>query len=365
MSLIETIGEHPAVDHVKRVLFFGNRQRGRALRKLATYMTNNMQQGDALSQMIFYASDKRKRKPYPAVVYQRWYGATAAGGRLGDAMEGYVPEVERQIIVAAERFGNLGQGILDALEMRDNMRQIRNAILGAVTYPAVLVMMFTAFFVFLSSSIFPGFRDVLPEEQWPSSASSLEGLCAFVYGNIYLIYGGMAVAVAWFWWSLPRWKGSLRMKLDRYFPYAMYRIVYGTVFLLSLSGYIKAGMNPPVIINTMMKTAKPWYAERLYDIGLRIREGRNIGDALAALPYQFPTREIVEDLRVYAKHKSFEEVLEDQGRQVLADSIGQIKSASVIFRNAAVAGLFSVMFWFTSAMFDFNHTVTSFLSNPH
>lgn len=52
-------------------------------------------------------------------------------------------------------------------------------------------------------------------------------------------------------------------------------------------------------------TAQPWLRERLDGALLGVRSGLNCGEALRNTGYGFPSREVIDDLCVYAEYKGF------------------------------------------------------------
>lgn len=367
MQFIDTIVEHPAFETGRRVVQFGPRQRKRALTKLSNYVDNSISLAEGLSQMINFATrNGQNPNAYSATVFSRWRDVIQSGGTLPEALKGYIPESERSMIAAADRFENLGQGIRDALTLRERIAEIRKAIRGAVLYPLALVGGLTGFFIFMSLNVFPGYHDALPDvSKWPTSASRLELTSNFVYNHVLALYLVLVAAVVVFTISLPRWTGPLRAKLDGYAPYGIYKIVYGTVFLLGLSGYLKAGMNLPEVLTTTIAEANPWYGEKLSPIHRHVKSGQNLGDAMSLSVYEFPNREIIEDLRCYSQYSALSQVLEDMGNEILVDSITKIKVQAAWIRNFAVFALGSLMFWFMSSMFDFQNAVAAMAQSPN
>ena len=353
-------------DSVAKRFLFGPKKRKRALRKLATYVEENIQISDALIQMSRFAShDGRKPNDFTSKVFRRWASRVAGGVPPSEAMSGYLPELERQVIVAADKYGRLGQGIREALEIREGIDEIRGAMRSALIYPIILLVGVTAYFIYMAAYILPSWHDALPIEQWPGTASNLEATSNFVYHNIATIYATIILLTFVVGWLMPRWTGPIRAKADDYLPFSVYRTLYGTIFLMSLSGYVKAGMNVPNILDQMLKTAQPWYAERLRAILRQVRGGRNIGDALDAIGYKFPDREVIEDLRVFTRHKGFDATLKTMGKEILAESTQKIRTQSVIVRNIAIGAMGGLMFWFTNALFDYQNAVSHAATMNH
>lgn len=351
---------------LEKTFRFGSAQRRRALSKIAVYIDAGINLPDALRQMSRFASkDGRDPGNYGAKVFTRWQRLVANGRPLAESMKGYIPEAERQMITAAEKYGKLSDGIRKALSISDGMKRIRAAIAGAITYPVILFITIIAFMVFMNTSIFPGFYDSLERGLWPQSTSSLEVVSSFVTNFLPLIIAFFAGLVALFTWSLPRWTGGVRDAFDQHVPYNIYKTVFGTVFLLSVSGYVKAGMNTPEILQTMIKSASPWYREKLKAILAEIGKGAtDLGDALARTGMDFPNEEVIEDLRTFAKQKGFEEALDQLGTTILEDSIARIQTQAKIMFYVSLISVAAIIMWFVGALFDFSNAITAAANAP-
>ena len=346
---------------VERSVRFGPSQRKRALRKIGTYVNAGINLPEALRQMARFASkDGRDPGNYSSRVFTRWQRKVASGRPLAESMKGYIPEAERQMITAAEKYGRLAEGIEKALSISEGMKRIRGAIVAAVTYPIILTIAIIAFMVYMNYQIFPGFADSLPKEQWPKTTANLDAVSSFVTSYLIFICAGIGALAALFLWSLPRWTGPIRDMVDEYPPYSVYKTVFGTVFLLSVAGYVKAGMNTPEIMQTMMKTASPWYVRKLRAIYAELGRGAtDLGDALARTGQNFPSEEVIEDLRTFAKHKGSDEALEELGSTILESSIERIQNQTKVVFYGSLIGVAGIIFWFVSALFDFSQAVTA------
>ena len=366
LNLAEVL-DNPYVDKFQRRLQFGHKQRGRALKKLSTYVDNDVSLLEGLEQMARYATrDGKKPNSYSAKVYYRWHTKVSGGASLPDALKGEMPEAEHAMIEAAYRFGNLGQGIRSAIELRTHVAAIKRAIRGAILYPIALIGGLTLFFWYMSTTVFPGYHEALPMDRWPSSASSLAATSDFVNDHMLALYSAVAVVVAIISYTMPRWTGPARAWFDDHLPpWTINRIVYGTVFLLGLSGYLNASMNPTEVLGYTIKDANPWYAEKVRAILRHVQNGKNLGDAMSLSPYKFPSYELIEDLRVYAQYKDIAIVLDEQAKEILEDSINRIKSQAVVVRNVAILMIGSLMFWFTNSIFDFQGAVAAMAQSPN
>lgn len=352
--------------NLEKSVRFGASKRRRALAKIASFVDAGINLPEALRQMSRFASqDGRDPRNYSARVYARWQRMVASGRPLAESMRGYIPEAERQMITAAEKYGKLADGIRKAITISDGMRRIRNSVMKSIGYPLVLFAAIIIFMVFMQIKIFPGFYESLDRNLWPESTSSLETVSSFVTNYLVLILMALAALTALFSYSLPRWTGPVRDALDEYVPYNIYKTIFGTVFLLSIAGYVKAGMNTPEILQTMIKGSSPWYREKLKAILAELGKGaKDLGEALSKTGMDFPNQEVIEDLRTFAKQKGFEEALDHMGNTILEESIQRIETQAKVMNYASLFAVAAVILWFVGALFDFSNAITAAASAP-
>ena len=64
-------------------------------------------------------------------------------------------------------------------------------------------------------------------------------------------------------YALPRWRGPVREAFSGVWPFSMYRFLWGTSFLLSVSALVEAGRPVGDALTLMEQQAKPWYRDKL------------------------------------------------------------------------------------------------------
>jgi type II secretory pathway component PulF len=67
-----------------------------------------------------------------------------------------------------------------------------------------------------------------------------------------------------------------------------------------------------------------------------LRAGRNLGQALERSGYEFPDREIISDLRLYASKSGFEEALRTIGEEWITESVVRVKALMNVVFGAAM-----------------------------
>ncbi len=155
-----------------------------------------------------------------------------------------------------------------------------------------------------------------------------------------------------FFTTLSRFDGPVRIWLDRYTPYSIYRIMQGSTWLIALAAMVEAGLRIEIALEQLSDSAGPWLKRRISACLAGMRSGRSMGEALARSGYEFPDREIIEDLGVYSSLSGFEEALAMLGREWLDESINQIEARMKVVFGVSLLCVGALIAFLVSGMMD-------------
>ncbi len=329
-------------------------------RKLVKYLRSGVSLPHALDILWEFASDDgAKPKKALAIVLNSWRQSVREGITLGDAVAGWVPEKDRLVISSGEAAGSLDVALENAIFIHMGGKKIGAAIKSAFAYPIVLILVCIVFMYIVSNQLVPAFDAIRPKEEWTGTGASLATLADFL--DKYLIPIGasfMAVVVAVLY-SLSRWTGPIRKRLDQYAPYSLYRLSVGSGFLLSMSAMIKAGIPVPKALHLLRKDASPYYKERLTGTLSVLRNGKNFGEALHETGFQFPDKESVNDIRAYASLGGFDETLQSIGFEWMEDSIEKVQGQAAVMKNVGFVMMGAVFMWMAAGIQSLQGQVTA------
>lgn len=339
---------------------FGGRARLSLYRKIQRYLRNGVSITQALETMWNYASDDgRKPKNIQAVVIESWLANIRNGQSFGTAIQAWVPRSERAVIDAGEQAGKLAEAIENACLLFESGRKIQAAVLAGVAYPVVLILVAVGFLIVFGTQVIPSFDAIVPRAQWTGLAGQMAMMSDFVNSGLIPTAGAIIALVAVIIWSMPRWTGRLRSRIDNIPPFSIYRLVNGASFLLSMAALVQAGVKVTNVLRIMAHGASPWYAERIRGTLAHVNNGLNIGDSLYKTGLNFPDKETVNDLRSYAMLDGFDEMLMKLGRENLEETITRIQAQSAILRNAGIVILGGVFMWIAAGIFSLQQMITS------
>lgn len=294
--------------------------------KLAKLIGNGVQ----ILQAVDSIKDRRiasggKGEP-ETLALSAWSAAMKNGARLSKAMEGWVTVEEMMLISAGEQSGTLEASLRSAARVMEARKRISGAVYAGLAYPFVLVLMAIGVLFLFGFKIVPAFTKVLQGAEWHGLAKGMIIISNFAHDWLWLVVPAAGVMIVVFFMTLSQFDGPLRIRLDRYAPYSIYRIMQGSTWLIALSAMVEAGLRIEVALEQLASSAGPWLHRRITTCLAGMRSGRNMGEALARAGFEFPDREIIEDLGVYSSLSGFEEALSMLGKEWLDESVEQIES---------------------------------------
>ncbi len=130
----------------------------------------------------------------------------AGGASLGDAMGKY-PRVFKPLDAAMVRAGEQGGFLEDVLQriavFSEKQDELRNKVVGALIYPAMLVCVGTSIVLLLMLFVVPKIREFLRPETFNILTVMVIGVCDLL-GKRYLVIGGGLIAVFLAVWTFVR-----------------------------------------------------------------------------------------------------------------------------------------------------------------
>ncbi|MDO9134051.1 type II secretion system F family protein [Hydrogenophaga sp.] len=317
-------------------------QRRRLYQKLAKLLGNGVQIIDALQTMQERRVILKSAKDPVAVALAEWIRKLRNGARLSVAIDGWVGTDEQMLISAGEQSGNIDAALVSTAEIMEAKKKIRSAVIGGLAYPGFMMIIAFAVLIMFSYKIIPEFSQVVPYEKWRGLAKAMVDFANFTRTWMFAIAGAPVLLITAFMLSLPRWKDGMRITLDRYMPFSVYRMLHGSTWMISFASLVSAGVRLENALGQLMEGASPWMQVRIQACLRGMRSGLNPGDALARSGYGFPDAEIIDDLGVYAKLSGFDVALGIIGREWITESVERIQMMMKVIFGASVlmVGLF-------------------------
>jgi len=306
--------------------------RRRLWKKLSKLINNGVSILDALTSIHSRRIESGNAKHPLTIALGQWVEKVKNGRRLSQAIEGWVDRDEQMLLAAGEQSGKLDEALTSAADVMEAKKKIRGAVIGGLIYPVVMMAIAIGVLIMFSFKIIPSFTKVVSDDKWHGIARFMIDLANFSRDWIWLVVLVLISIIVAFFVSLPRWTNGFRIKLDRYPPYNVYRMLQGSTWMISFAALVSAGVRIENALQQLSEGAQPWLYARVQGCLRGMRSGLNAGDALAKSGYGFPDNEIIDDLGVYAKLSGFDQALAIIGKEWITESVTNIQvMMTVIF----------------------------------
>ncbi len=337
---------------------FSDRDVFKIYRKIIKYVNAKKGVTESMYMIEMQESNNGKNPGKPTVAALRaWRERMIGGDEFYQAIEGWVPDNERNMIRAGESSGNLLGSLERAMHMRAANKEMKSRIRKTMFSPVVNLLALTGVLILVGYQLVPAFEetDILPTDQWTGLSFLLLKIARFVQEDLALTGIIFVSSIVAFFLSLSRFTGPIRSILDRYPPYSIYRISYGTNFLLSFASLLKANVNSKAALEQIRDGSdNKWYRERLNLVIDGFSKGKGMGDAFYDAGTGFPDDEIIIEIKAFANLNDFATVLEDLANQSISESLEKVdmlgKSIAGIIQAITYVGLGIVTFGIADLM---------------
>lgn len=204
------------------------------------------------------------------------------GQPLAEGMrEWFSPNIV-EIIRVGEEGGALNETLRSAINTLTQRGSSMSALIGAVAYPLLVIVMACVIIVYLDKSVFIQFRAIKPIEEWPSSGQQLIAVAHLIEGWWWLVILGVFGITALLRTIMNNYIGEFRPLLDKIPPFSLYRRFVSARLMETLGLLVANGVVFKSAIRVMQYQANPYVASHLVMMEHLLSMGRgNIADMLS------------------------------------------------------------------------------------
>lgn len=331
----------------------------RIYRKLAALLRNRFSLMDALERLQSIASDNgRKPDDTTAIAIGCWMESLQNGLSFSVALRGWAPQSELLMLSVGD-IANLEDALTNLIHVVEGTKKMKEPLVGALAYPMFLMVMVVLIIYAVGAYMVPPMVDAVPGLVWTGQARTLVALSNWVRGNSLILFVTLPIIFLFVSWTLPRWKGRLRAKFDKIPPWNLYRIFVGVSWLLSLSALVNAGTPVSKALRMLRGDSSPYLLYRLERALIYVNNGENLGEALYLTGLDFPDKEVIGDLQIYAELDNFPAALNMMANEWLEDSIRDIEQKAAGLNAAAILMIAAIVAWVVAGTFAMQDQMVS------
>lgn len=345
--------------YAKMILQFSNKTRLKLYRKIASLMKNRFSLMDALDMLHDGASNGGKNPSEPlAIAIASWGRSLNNGMTFSDALKGWAPDRERLMLSVGD-VSDLESALLNLIKVTEGSTKMIRPIVGAITYPAFLVMMSVLIIYAIGVYMVPPMIDAAPTVVWRGMARDLVDLSAWIKDNWLVAFASLPITMAVIYFTIGIWTGKVRAFFDYIPPWSLYKVFTGISWLLALSALVKGGTPVSTALRVLRRDASRYLKERIDKTLVYVNNGDNLGQALAKTGLDFPDREIIGDLKIYSELDNFEEALDKLANDWLEESVYMIEEKAGVLNMAALLSIGGVIAWAVMGTFEMQDQITN------
>lgn len=349
--------------YAKMVFKLNTEKRMAVARKLASLLRNDFTLMDALNrlEMIESKNGKKPNEPF-AIVMREWQKNLERGMSFSDATRGWVPP-EETLLVTSGNLSDLVVALENVSRVVEGTERMKRAMSSAIIYPLFLLALTFGIIILVGIYLVPPLAEIAGDNMiWTGMAASLIWLSEFSIKYWFLFLFVFVFAVAIIWVSLPNWSGKLRAKFDNLPPWNIYKIQMSVGWLMSLSSMVAAGITIPDALRMLADNSNNYLRSILEDTLHYIANGDNLGNALNNTGRDFPNKELIGDLAIYADMNGFDQNLSRIANDYLEESVRKMESISNVLNSVGILLVSAIIAWVVLGTFQMQDQITAALS---
>jgi len=262
--------------------------------------------------------------------------------RVSHLLEGVVPRSDGLLLAAVDRAVDKPQALRALADAIDKQGQMLRAMLACAALPAVTIPICFVLIALLGKVMLV-IDDATPvyarEALWQGMNGWARAIAVFAqaWGAQALVAFVMALAAML--WSLPRWRGATRLRVEGWPIYGLYRDFQAGMLLSSMAMMLRTGETLQGSIDDVTQRASPWMRWHLGRVAGALDE--NPTGTLDAFRRGLLSEHLLSRAATLNRSSaSFAEVLIQLGTTEGERVLARVKRAAVI-ANFALVGLFA------------------------
>lgn len=226
------------------------------------------------------------------------------GRPLADGMREWFSINVVEIIRVGEEGGALSETLKSAISTLTQSTSSMGALIGAMSYPLMVIGLACGVIVYLDNSVFVQFKAIKPMDQWPDAGRQLVAIADVIENWWWLLIGLVIAIIVMVRRVMANYIGELRPVLDKFPPFNLYRRIAAARLMETMGLLVANGVVFKSAIKVMQYQANPYITSHLVMMEHLLSMGKgNIADVLAT---GLIDESDITRLRVLAEVKGFE-----------------------------------------------------------
>jgi len=262
--------------------------------------------------------------------------------RVSHLLDGVVPRSDGLLLAAVDRAADKPQALRALADAIDKQQQMLRLMLSYAALPAVTIPICFALIALLGKVILV-IDDATPpyaqEALWDGMNGWARAVALFAQAWGAQVVVALGAALAAVLWSLPRWRGAARLRMEGWPIYGLYRDFQAGMLFSSMAMMLRTGETLQGSIDDITQRASPWMRWHLGRVVDALDE--NPTGTLDAFRRGLLSAHLLSRAATLNRSSaSFSDVLIQLGTTEGERVLARVKKAAVI-ANFALVGLFA------------------------
>ncbi len=185
------------------------------------------------------------------------------GQPLAEGMRDWFSVNIVEIIRVGEEGGALAQTMSSGINSLSQSSGIISALVAAITYPVMVIVMACGVIVYLDRTVFTQFKLIKPIEQWPEAGQTLVAVAGIIRNWWWAVIVIGVAFVLIMRRILTSYVGDFRPFLDQFPPFSLYRRLEAARVMETLGLLVENGIVFKSALRVMQYRATPYVATHL------------------------------------------------------------------------------------------------------
>ncbi|MGF6440605.1 type II secretion system F family protein [Paraburkholderia youngii] len=319
-------------------------------RKFYEQAANQLENGRGLTEILLNFKERMERRgrKKTAAVFQEILNRVRDGDTLSVAMGQSLNELERDVLAASDKSGQVAKSMRLILDVRERTTRMRRAIQSSLFAPAVYATALYAVLAVIGLKLVPEFVDTLPISKWTGWAYVLYVMGSFATSWVGpFVVALLLVLIIAGWSAAPRWTGEKipgRKFCDNYvIGFTEYKELRGFGWLMAYTALLQTGISDTEALASQIAVASPWLASRLEPIRAGLKNGLKLDAAMRRSGFAFPSPDLIDEIGAYVDFTDFASKIETVALKYADDLERKIKWKGVL-TGVVFSGLMFIAF---------------------
>ncbi len=283
------------------------------------------------------------------------------GLKAGKNLQGlakYISSDEYTLLNAYYTANRFAEGIDTVTMLRKLKSSTISGIVSAVTYPLVTFALLILILKYMRAKVIPVLANIAGGIQQLKQKSSLMNFFLWLSDNttLLMLIGSIAMLIVLYFVIVNNVFGEKRKKIDNIFPFTLYRLYIGTVYLFMLSSLLQSGLILTEAITVAAGNSK--YLKNISkDILKRLKTSDNFGEALKKTRWYIPDKDFVDLATIISTKQGFEEKLRLIANEYVENLQGRLKKTIGLLSNIILVIVGLLIILFTAAIYSLVNSI--------